>query len=278
MKCCGHQKRKRDFKDFEKRLPAQFKRYNVWKANYSKAYFDIKATVTPTPAHAGVQLKLESNSRNAQFYMKRHDANTPWVIKSTGGTKYTKPIIVNTSGAITSWSVEDGKSVLSSVTQKFWFNKATGKVLELKTPPLEAYPGNGGAFGLVNGLISEKGITSPEWLGWRGNDMELTVDLGKPQSITNIGIHTLNRGGSRVYTPAELQVYGSKDGQSFSSLGTTSEFVQDASETSGTMNVQCKPVETRYVKIIAKNYAKIPEGKTGAGDPALMLIDEIMVE
>jgi hexosaminidase len=36
----------RNWKDFEKRLPAQCKRYDLWKVNYSKAYL----TETKTPA------------------------------------------------------------------------------------------------------------------------------------------------------------------------------------------------------------------------------------
>jgi phosphatidylglycerophosphatase A len=44
------------------------------------------------------------------------------------------------------------------------------------------------------------------------------------------------------------------------------------------MNVKFDPTNARFIKVVAKNYAKIPEGKTGVGDPALMLIDEIIVE
>ncbi len=38
-------KEKKNWKDFEKRLQTQFKRYGLWKANYSKAYFDLESTI-----------------------------------------------------------------------------------------------------------------------------------------------------------------------------------------------------------------------------------------
>jgi hexosaminidase len=38
-------KDKRNAADFEKRLLVQFKRYDMWGVNYSKAFFDPKSTV-----------------------------------------------------------------------------------------------------------------------------------------------------------------------------------------------------------------------------------------
>jgi hexosaminidase len=41
------QKDRRDSADFEKRLLTQFKRYELWGSSYSKAFFDLKASVLP---------------------------------------------------------------------------------------------------------------------------------------------------------------------------------------------------------------------------------------
>jgi hexosaminidase len=57
-------KDKRDWKDFEKRLPAIYKRLDGNKTNYSKAYYDLKATVLPTENNEGVIWKVESNNPN----------------------------------------------------------------------------------------------------------------------------------------------------------------------------------------------------------------------
>ena len=151
------------------------------------------------------------------------------------------------------------------------------KKIILKYPPSPDFPGNGGAFGLVNGVKSDKGITSTDWLGWRGNDMDAIIDLGKPVSVSRVTIHALNKGGSRVYLPNNVTVLGSVDGKKFSPLGSSNAFEQDKSENSGTITVKFAPAKIRYVQVTAKNYEKIPEGKTGAGEPALMLVDEIEV-
>src|SRR5204863_2961935 len=52
------QKRLRDSVDFEKRLETQFKRYDLWGVNYSKAVFDLKASVLPTEDYTVVLLRL----------------------------------------------------------------------------------------------------------------------------------------------------------------------------------------------------------------------------
>src|SRR5262249_54416258 len=48
-------KEKRSWPDFEKRLLTQFKRYELWNANYSKAYFEFKTTIVPQGNNQGVR-------------------------------------------------------------------------------------------------------------------------------------------------------------------------------------------------------------------------------
>ena len=47
-------KEKRDWNDFERRLPAIFERLDKQKINYSKAYYDLKATILPTENYNGI--------------------------------------------------------------------------------------------------------------------------------------------------------------------------------------------------------------------------------
>jgi hexosaminidase len=63
------QKEKKSWPDFAKRLPAQFKRYELWKAGSSNAYFAITPTLSPAPN--GIYWKLESNNKNAKQKFKR---------------------------------------------------------------------------------------------------------------------------------------------------------------------------------------------------------------
>jgi hexosaminidase len=45
----------------------------------------------------------------------------------------------------------------------------------------------------------------------------------------------------------------------------------------GWITVNFPKQTSRYIKLIAKNYGMIPEGKPGAGNKAWLIVDEIQV-
>lgn len=259
-------KEKRDWNDFEKRLQTQFKRYDLWKANYSKAYFDLGSTILPTDDYSGLLWKLESKTNKGKILVGTQGS---WF------NNYTVPIVLKNS--INSLAIlKDGNKELSRISQSFFFNKATGKKVSITAAPNSKYPGQGGAFSLVNGVYSNKGLSYPDWLGWVGDDMEAVIDLGKTISFDSVKMHTLDQNGSWVYLPQYVEVLTSNDGNSFTSVGKSSTFVTDTL-TMGWITVQIPKQSSRYIKIVAKNYGLIPDGKPGAGNKAWLFADEIQV-
>ena len=193
----------------------------------------------------------------------------------TDGKEYTQPLIIKSTENLEAYYF-DNKQLQSSVAQKLIFSKATGRKVTLTKPPMENYPGDG-PFTLVNGVLNEKGLSvSKEILGFTETDCEAVIDLGKPQTISTVIVHALGQGGSRVYPPKSVEVFTSTDGKKFISQSQGTEFV-NTSATNGTMTVTFPPLSTRFVKVLVKNMGKVPEGKPGAGNPVLMLIDEIEV-
>jgi hexosaminidase len=73
-----------------------------------------------------------------------------------------------------------------------------------------------------------------------------------------------------------VEVFISNDGKNFRSAGRTSDFVSDKL-TMGWMTVRAPKQQARYVKVFAKNYGLIPEGKPGGGTRAWVFTDEIQV-
>ena len=167
--------------------------------------------------------------------------------------------------------------LVSTIHQNFQFNKATGRKITLATPPAVEFPGNGGAFGLVNGALTEKYSNTSEWLGWPGGDMDAVIDLGSEENISKINVHTVDQKRGRFYAPAYIEAFVSSNGTDFTSVGKTSSFVMDK-ENIGNMTITCSPTATRYIKVFAKNSGTIPEGQPGAGNQARMLVDEIQVD
>jgi hexosaminidase len=259
-------KEKKDWKDFETRLPSQFKRYELWKANYSKAYYELKASVLPTKDFKGLLWKLETTLKgsNVTYGEKK---NAPY-------SKYINPIKIDTSKTLYASLLKENKP-FSELTQTFYFNKATGKRASITRAPSEKYPGQG-AFSLVNGIYSNKGLSYADWLGWVGDDMEAIIDLGYDTDFSTVKMHTIEQNGSWIYVPQSVEVLISSDGKNFSSAGKSTEFVKDTL-TMGWMNVSFPRQSARFIKVIAKNYGMIPDGKPGAGNKAWLFADEIQV-
>jgi len=113
-------------------------------------------------------------------------------------------------------------------------------------------------------------------MGWVGDDLEATIDLGKNQAISSVGMHTLEQNGSWIYLPKYVEAMGSTDGINFTSLGRSTEFKTDTL-TMCWITVTFPPTNTRYIKLTAKNYGEIPDGQAGAGNKAWLFADEIRV-
>ncbi len=257
----------KNFNEFEPRLLTQFERYNLWGTNYSKALYQIKSTVTSAGGD-GVLWALESKSKG-NIFITNNATNT--------GLKYVAPILINGSGELEASVVENNK-VLTTLKHNFNINKATGKKISLTTPPYSTYAGNGGAFGLVNGLTSQIGFNSPEWLGWYGKNVEAFIDLGKTQSISTVSINVWKQEPSGIYLPKSVDVFTSINGKDWTASyqAVPSEGAWP-NERKITVSLKAKP-QARYVRIVVTNPGIIPQGKQLEGKPSFLFIDEIEVD
>lgn len=252
-------KEKRNFTEFEKRLLNEFKWYELWKTNYSTGYYDIKSTVLPAKTLDGLFWTIESKSK-APIYVTNNSTNA--------GLKYEAPVVINGSGRYTV-SLVSQKKVLDSISQNFSFNKATGKKITLVNPPSEKYPGNGGAFGLVNGLKSEKGYPSDEWLGWSNNNLEAVIDLGKMQSLSKVSVDVWKQEQSKIFLPKSVQVSASADGINWDNTITQNMADKPYNDNRKITLSFNNLVQARYIKVIAVN--------NGTAD-SWLFADEIEVE
>ena len=141
--------------------------------------------------------------------------------------------------------------------------------------PNEKYAGQSGTFSLVNGVVSTKSLSQPDWMGWIGEDLEVVIDLGSKTSYDSVRLHLIHQTGSWVYLPQYIEISKSNDGKNFRVAGKASQFVTD------TLNMGWITVpisaSSRFIKLLAKNYGIIPEGRPGAGNKAWLIADEIQV-
>jgi len=259
-------KSKRNWPDFERRLPSIFNLYKSWEASYSNAYYDLQTKVVPMPNN-GVAWELRSKKTDGKiiFNYGKTQNNTQ---------EYTLPIPVTQNIEINAvLTSADNVLIGNWVSQQFYVNKATGKTVTLKDQPSKAYAGNGG-FTLVDGVQNKVGmIKSAQFLGFSGKDLEATIDLGAVQPISNIILHAFEQTGSWIYRPQFVTFYASEDGNTYQLLDS---FINQENKKNLIYNSN-KNTTARFIKVIAKNAGIIETGKPGAGSKAWLFADEIEV-
>ena len=261
---------KRSWNNFERKLLMQFRRYDLWKSNYSVAYYDLMPTIQPVENFEGVQLKLESKLKEADITVYKVNRKDTLALGL-----YKKPLIIKESGQyVADFSVNH--MLISKYKQAFSFNMATGKPITLTDPPSPNFPGDG-AFTLINGVINTKGYSrATEFLGFSGTNCEAVIDLGSIKTISKVVVNALKRENNWIYPPQGVELFGSLDGTKYYSITETNIFVEKENG-KGTMTMTFNATYARYVKVLVKNWGAIREGSPGSGNKAWLLVDEIEV-
>lgn len=256
---------KKSWPDFERRLMTQFKRYDLWGARYSHAYYDIKADIVPDQDNQGVALHLEGQDQVGKLF---------YTVNGQPAQPYTGPVKIKETQKITGLYFKDEK-LIDSLTIRAHINKATGRKITLKDMPSPQFPGRG-AFTLVDGITNESGGRTRQSVGYSGSDVEAVVDLGTSQSISRVVLHAFHAGGKNVYPPKGVEVYASRDGISYTRCGTTDKAALVKGPKS-VLKVDFAPATARFVKVVVKNQMTVPEGNKGAGEKTWLLLDELEI-
>jgi Glycosyl hydrolase family 20, domain 2/Fn3 associated/F5/8 type C domain len=171
---------------------------------------------------------------------------------------------------------KEGQQLGNILSKNYFVNKSTGKKYTVKNQSMIAYNG-GSENGLTNGIKGEQ-RKSETWVGFN-NDLDLVLDLGEITEITRVSMSFLRNNKRWIFLPTNVEV-------SISSNGKTYESVQKV-ELDATMNdeiimqavgVGTGQVKTRFIKVVAKNYGKLPEAHSAKGNNAWLFVDEISVE
>lgn len=260
-------KEKRNWQNFQQRIPAIFDRYKIWKANYSTAYYDLQTKVIPYGKNK-IAWELKTNLSNGKIVYNFGPEKSMTV-------NYAQPIEVTGRGALYAALTDSNNVILGNWThQAFFVNKATGKNIKLATGPSSGYLGSG-AFTLVDGVQNTVGMPkSSQFLGFAGKDLEAVVDMEMIQPISSITLHVFEQQASWIYRPQSVSFFVSNDGNNFEPLET----LTNNEQSKKLLYKTTKPLQARYIKIVAKNAGMIAEGNPGAGHKAWLFVDEIVVE
>ncbi|HSG67195.1 MAG TPA: sulfatase/phosphatase domain-containing protein, partial [Bacteroidales bacterium] len=158
---------------------------------------------------------------------------------------------------------------------------AVGASYSLLYPPSERYPGTPGC--LTDGIAFPEGdayhIDKKSWCGFSGDDFVLSLDLGKEHEIKAIRVGFLQNQHDWIFAPATVEFLTSLDGIDYMPM--TNELSAGPEKDDRVMKVYARAeysgLKTRYIKVKAKNRI-LPDWHAGAGKPAWLFVDELLVD
>ncbi|HEY5917040.1 MAG TPA: DUF4838 domain-containing protein [Chryseolinea sp.] len=118
------------------------------------------------------------------------------------------------------------------------------------------------------------------WLSFTGQDLEVIVDLEEMKTVHRIESAYYQYGFWLRLFPKRVEYYVSTDGNNFEQVGSV-ENTLPIDQYGGQQRdfiSEFAPKSGRYIKVKAYTIGNTPEWHPGAGRPANMLIDEIVVE
>jgi predicted alpha-1,2-mannosidase len=136
----------------------------------------------------------------------------------------------------------------------------------------------GGDDGIIDGQHGTTNWKSGGWQGYQGQDFESVIDLGKPTQIQSITSSFLQDTRSWILFPKKVEYFISEDGKNYILFGiiengvAAEDYSVQIRSFSSTLPTK---VSTRYIKVKAFNYGKLPQWHQGNGGEAFIFIDEI---
>ena len=259
----------KNYQDFVNRLEHYQKRLDKQQVNYANHIYEVKGELKNSEGNLTYELNTISQS-NAIYY-------------SIDGSKpnklYSKPIAIDKSMTIKAVVKNEQKKSLGNVfEQKINLHKGVGAEITINKEPHPSYNA-GGKQALINGISgNNKRYGDKEWLGFWGEDIEITIEFNEPTEISSISTRFHNGNGQWIYAPKFIAIQFFRTNNS--SMLQTHEIPSDEKLLIDT-SIQLTGEDIRLyksIKLTIPNYGIIPEGKQGAGNKAWTFIDEIIIE
>lgn len=277
---------KRDYQEFEGRLKRSFQLLDKRKVKYG-------FISTPIQFHTAIEddklwVMVQRHQQDMELFYTTTHFDTESIEEVEDVVSVTGPIAIERNAKI---NLQVGMKNAGSDQVK-WQNRifanhlALGKDIVLNYTPSNAYLG-GGLKGLVDGCLGSNNFRDGNWQAVQGKDMEMVIDLGKVESITEVSTRWFHYANAWIFRPEEVSYFISIDGNNWKLLNTDSVGKRTHPSEPGEFAVASKILAVdntsygafmgRYIKVQARSIGKCPDWHDAPGEPSWLFIDEIVV-
>jgi hypothetical protein len=204
-----------------------------------------------------------------------------YFLKSSGRrSEFKKPFTINDDETIYFFA-ENSKG--NSAMQMAHFAKIQGdRKIILHNEYNPSYSA-GGADALMDGIYGKLNWRAGDWQGYQGQDVEVIMAFEQPKEITTIAANFLEDQNSWIFYPKEVSFYVSNDSVNWTLVESIPTNKSDHAEKTTTSkfeskNPKVKIPNSKFVKMIAKNFGPMPQWHEGRGNPTFIFMDELEIK
>lgn len=249
------------WKDFQSRLLKHYAVLQKLHVNYSRPSdrIEISPIIDQQQRTATITLNTEQFNPEVRY-------TTDGSLPTTTSSLYNGPFKISGSALIKTAIFRNGKTSLAPDTLPVNFHKGIGKEVFYNNNYDNSYPAQKETT-LTNGYRGSITYQDGQWQGFL-KDLDVTIDLGKIETLSNVRSTFMQIIGPGVYLPDYSEVFISNDGKTYEAVGRS---VNDISPNNPnllfkTFSLDLKGRQGRYIRF----FAKLHDG--------YMFADEIIVE
>lgn len=269
---------KKNLDSFLKRLGHQIEIYGVYGYNYKKDIDDVN-----------IEIKSKEDGTAEVSFSTFDNADVYYTIDNSKpcktSLKYNEPFYIDKDCSIKAIAVrksftdtDETNDRISDVSEEnIKYNSVTMRPITLNTSPAQNYTYKGKSI-LNDGLYGDGNYRSGRYLGFYGEDVDVTIDLQAEKEISSAFISTYLVPGDYIFGLKGIDIYTSMDGNNFNKVVSKDFPVLEKGSKNNVAkeySVDFDKVKTRFVRIVGKSTAVLPKWHGGAGKTCFLFVDEL---
>ena len=246
--------------------------YDVMGYNYATHILQVKGEVEARPEEKSVVVNLSTQGDAPIRYTL--DGSKPGKRSSL----YTEPLVLTESCVLTACTQRDDVEP-RYYTRRFDFHKAINKKVTFTREVNNRYA-QGEAVTLTDGIRATAVHKSVDWVSWRGDAVDLVIDMETTEPYSSVSFGMLSNKASRIFLPVKLAVAVSEDGVNYTEVASEEYEIESKNAPDDRIteySFSFPETSARYIKVTGTPVDVLPEWHYNAGARVYIFFDEIVV-
>lgn len=244
---------------------------------------DGKSPVKLNQPRLSTDVSIFKSSLSLQI---KHPVNGVQIRYTTDGSEpdslksplYNKEVIIKETTTLKAKAYKVGWYSSDAISYNFYQSNYKPDSMAFILPPNEKYKSEGTKV-LIDNQLGENDVNTGKWIGFRENNMETIMFFKQPIPLKSVTLNVMRQVPAYIFLPQEVEIWGGADKKSLRLLKVIKNQMPAKDEGNALVKLDAKfePHNVSCVKIVGKNFKKLPPWHPGKGEPAWLFVDEIFL-